>query len=240
VTPEMAKATLRRSNTTIGAMMVRRGDADALICGMVGRFEGHLEHVREVIGAAEGGRCLATLNALMLPEHTIFITDTFVNEDPSAEELAEIARMAAQAIRKFGLAPKVAFCSHSMFGSSNRPSARKMREARNLFAALMPDIEVDGEMHGDAALSDELRRGFLPETTLSGAANLLVMPNLDAANILFNVLKVTGGRGVTVGPILLGAAMPVHVLTPSATVRRIVNMTAFAAVDAQAVQAAQE
>jgi len=231
-TPEMAKAAVRRSTTTIAALAVRRGDADAMICGLVGKFDGHLGHVREVIGMRPGASCLATVNALMLPEQTLFITDTFVNEDPTADELAEIASMAAEMVRRFGLPPKVAFLSHSMFGSSDRPSARKMREAHGLFAERCPGVESDGEMHGDAALSEEIRRTFLPQTSLSGKANVLVMPNLDAANIVFNVLKVTGGHGITVGPILLGAALPVHVLTPSATVRRVVNMTALAAVEA--------
>ena len=232
VTPDMAKATLRRSTTTIGAMMVRRGDADALLCGLVGRFDAHLEHVREVIGPTAGATTFAALNALMLPQHTIFVTDTFVNEEPSADALAEIAAMAAVEVRRFGLPPKVAFLSHSMFGSSDRPSARRMRRARELFVAANPDVECDGEMHGDAALSEDIRRAFLPESTLKGPANILVMPNLDAANILFNVLKVAGGRGITIGPILLGAAAAVHILTPSSTVRRIVNMTALAAVEA--------
>ncbi|HVE49185.1 MAG TPA: NADP-dependent malic enzyme [Casimicrobiaceae bacterium] len=234
VTPEMAKATLRRSTTTIGAMMVRRDDADAMICGLVGRYDGHLEHVREVAGLAQGATTFAALNALMLPERTLFVTDTFVNDDPSAEALAEIARMAAETVQSFGVPPKVAFVSHSMFGSSDRPSARKMRRAHELFTAQCPEIESDGEMHGDAALSEDIRKAMLPQTTLSGSANLLVMPNLDAANILFNVLKVTGGRGITVGPILLGAGAPIHILTPSATVRRIVNMTAVAVVEAGA------
>ncbi|MBK6394833.1 MAG: NADP-dependent malic enzyme [Betaproteobacteria bacterium] len=231
VTPDMAKALLRRSTTTIGAMMVRRGDADAMLCGLVGRFDVHLGHVRDVIGLKPGATTLATLNALMLPQHTIFVTDTFVNEEPTAEELAEIAAMAAVEVRRFGLPPKVAFLSHSMFGSSDRPSARRMRRAHKLFAAACPDVECDGEMHGDAALSEEVRRTFLPDSTLKGAANIFVMPNLDAANILFNVLKMTGGKGITVGPILLGAAAAVHILTPSSTVRRIVNMTALAAVE---------
>jgi malate dehydrogenase (oxaloacetate-decarboxylating)(NADP+) len=175
---------------------------------------------------------MAAMNALMLDQHTLFITDTFVNEEPSAEELADIAQMAAAGVQRFGVPPKVAFLSHSIFGSSSRPSAKRMRAAHALFKAHAPDIECDGEMHGDAALSESVRRGYLPESTLSGSANLLVLPNLDAANILFNVLKMTGAHGVTVGPILLGAARPVHILTPSATVRRIVNMTALAVADA--------
>jgi malate dehydrogenase (oxaloacetate-decarboxylating)(NADP+) len=231
VTPEAAKAAVRRSNTLISSLMVRRGEADGMLCGLVGRYDNHLEHVRTVIGMKPGTRTLAAMNALMLEEHTLFITDTFVNEEPSAEELCDIAVMAAAEVRRFGFPPKVAFLSHSVFGSSQRASARRMRAARDLFVQRCPDIECDGEMHGDAALSESVRRSYLPETTLSGAANLLVLPNIDAANILFNVLKMTGGHGVTVGPMLLGAALPAHILAPAATVRRIVNMTALAVAD---------
>ena len=232
VTPEAAKAAVRRSNTLIASIMVKRGEADAMLCGLVGRYDAHLDHVRTVIGSRPGTAVMAAMNALMLDQYTLFITDTFVNEQPSAPELAEIARMAAVEVRRFGLPPKVAFLSHSIYGSSNRPSARRMREARDLFVAACPDVECDGEMHGDAALSEDVRRTYLPETTLSGAANLLVLPNIDAANILFNVIKQAGSHGVTVGPILLGAAAPVHILTPSATVRRVINMTALAVADA--------
>ncbi|MFY7865639.1 NADP-dependent malic enzyme [Roseateles sp.] len=236
VTPEMAKAAVRRSATTIGALAIKLGDADAMICGMVGRFDNHLEHVSDLIGLKPGARNFATMNALMLDEHTLFLTDTFVNDQPDAEQLAEIAAMAADEVRRFGLPPKLAFVSHSMFGSSKRPSAVKMRRARELFTQHAPDVECDGEMHGDAALSESVRNTFLPDSTLKGAANLLVLPSLDAANILFNVLKVTAGKGVTVGPILLGTAAPVHILTPSATVRRIVNMTALAVADVLAAK----
>ncbi len=234
VTPEMAKAAVRRSATTIGALAIELGDADAMICGLVGRFDSHLEHVSDLIGLKAGVQNFATLNALMLEQHTLFITDTFVNEDPTAEQLAEIAAMAAEEVRRFGLPPKVAFLSHSMFGSSKRASAQKMRRARELFVQHAPDVECDGEMHGDAALSESVRATFLPDSTLKGAANLLVLPSLDSANILFNVLKITSGQGVTVGPMLLGAARPVHILTPSATVRRIVNMTALAVAEVRA------
>ncbi|MDE2604504.1 MAG: NADP-dependent malic enzyme [Burkholderiales bacterium] len=234
ITPETAKSAVRRSNTLIGALSVHLGDADAMLCGLVGRFEHHLEHVRDVIGCRPG-EGFAALNALLLPERTLFIADTYVNEDPDAELLARIARMAAAEVRRFGLPPKVAFLSHSNYGSSHRGSAAKMRQARDLFVRMAPDIECDGELQGDAALSEEVRRASLMEEgTLTGEANLLVCPNLDAANILFNVLKMTGGHGVTVGPMLLGAKAPVHVLTPSATVRRVVNMTALVAAAARA------
>jgi malate dehydrogenase (oxaloacetate-decarboxylating)(NADP+) len=232
VTPEAAKAAVRRSNTLIGALSVHLGDADAMLCGLVGRFDQHLDHIRNVIGSAEGAPGLATLNVLMLQERTLFIADTYVNEDPAAELLASIAVMAADEVRRFGLPPKVAFLSHSNFGSSSRASARKMRLARELFARMAPDVECDGEMQGDSALAEPVRRGALMETTLGGEANLLICPTLDAANILFNVLKITGGHGITVGPILLGAAKSVHVLTTSSTVRRVVNMTALAAAGA--------
>jgi malate dehydrogenase (oxaloacetate-decarboxylating)(NADP+) len=236
ITPEASKAAVRRSNTLIGALSVYLGDADAMLCGMVGRFEHHLEHVRNVTGCRTG-EGFATLNALMLPERTLFIADTYVNEDPDAELLARIAKMAAAEVRRFGLPPKVAFLSHSNFGSSTRGSATKMRKARDLFLQLAPDVECDGELQGDAALSEKVRRDSLMDTTLSGEANLLICPNLDSANILFNVLKMTGGHGVTVGPILLGANAPVHVLTPSATVRRIVNMTALVSATAHRQEA---
>jgi malate dehydrogenase (oxaloacetate-decarboxylating)(NADP+) len=237
VTPEMAKAVVRRSNTTIAALMVNLGDADGMLCGLVGRFEAHLEHVQEVIGLRDGAQTFASLNALMLPKHTIFITDAYVNEDPNAEQLCDIASMAVDAIRTFGLPPRVAFLSHSSFGSSRRPSALKMRAARNLFVARHPDVPADGEMHGDVAFDEALRGQLMPGSTLTDSANLLVLPNLDSANILFNVLKMTGGQGVTVGPILLGVKAPAHILTPSATVRRIVNMTALTVAHAEALAA---
>jgi malate dehydrogenase (oxaloacetate-decarboxylating)(NADP+) len=234
VTPSMAKAALRRSNTLISAMLLRRGDADAMLCGLVGRYDAHLEQVQDTIGLKPGTTTFAAMNALLLDQRTLFLADTFVNDEPSAEQLAEIAAMACEELRRFGLTPRVAFVSHSMFGSSSRPSARRMRRATELFKALQPGTSCDGEMHGDAALSQDIRSNFLPDSTLEGEANLLLLPNIDAANILFNVLKVTGGHGVTVGPVLLGAARPVHILTPSSTVRRVVNMTALAVADAAA------
>jgi malate dehydrogenase (oxaloacetate-decarboxylating)(NADP+) len=234
VTQEAAKAAVRRSNTTIASLMVKLGDADAMLCGMLGSFDVHLQHVRNIIGHRTGVTTLATMNALILERHALFIADTYVNEDPSAEQLASIALMAAQELHRFGLPPKVAFLSHSNFGSSDRPAARKMRLARDLFAKLAPDIECDGELQGDAALSETVRRSALSDTTLRGEANLLICPNLDSANILFNVLKMTAGHGVTVGPVLLGAAASANILTPSATVRRVVNMTALSVANAAA------
>jgi malate dehydrogenase (oxaloacetate-decarboxylating)(NADP+) len=229
VSVEAAKAAVRRSNTTIAALMVKLGDADAMLCGLVGRFDTHLGHVRDIIGLKPGVSEFATLNALMMEERTLFIADTFVNEDPDAQQLASIAMMASDEVRRFGLPPKIAFLSHSMYGTSQRKSAVKMRLAHNLFSKMAPDVECDGELHGDAALNEDMRLAALMHGKLKGEANILMCPNLDAANILFNVLKVVGGNGVTVGPILLGAAASVHVLTPSATVRRVVNMTALAA-----------
>ncbi len=228
ISPDLAKVVVRRSNSLIATLLVHMGDADGMICGVIGRYDFHLDHIREVIGVRPEAHGLAALNALILDNHNLFIADTFVNEDPTAEQLADIAVLAVEEVKRFGLPPRVAFLSHSMFGSSSRPSAKKMRQARDLFVQRMPDVPADGEMQGDAALSESVRHKLLPESTLDGTANILICPNLDAANILFNVLKMTGGQGVTVGPILLGAAKAVHILTPSATVRRIVNMTAVA------------
>jgi malate dehydrogenase (oxaloacetate-decarboxylating)(NADP+) len=228
VTPEVAKAAVRRSNTLIGSLMVSMGDADALICGLVGTFATHLERIDSVLGKQKGVGNYAAVNALMTPQGPLFIADTYVNEDPDAEQLADIAWMAAQQIQRFGIPPKVAFLSHSSYGSSKRASARKMRLARDLFVAHHPDIECDGELHGDAALQPEIRERYLADATLSGSANLLICPNLDAANILYNVLKTTTSGGVTVGPVLMGANGTAHILTPAATVRRVLNMTALA------------
>jgi len=219
-------------DTTLqGSRMLARGEVDALICGMHGSYDSHLVHVKNEIGTAPGAPVLAAMNALVLDKLTLFITDTYVNDSPTGEELAAIARLAAAELRQFGLEPKVALLSHSIFGSSERPSARKMREARDLLAASDPELAVVGELHGDAALSEDIRRLYQPDGGFAGSANLLVMPSLDAANITFNILKVAAGKGVTVGPILLGAAKSVHILSPSATVRRIVNMTALAVAD---------
>ena len=229
VSPAVAKATVRRSNTVIGALMVALKDADALICGLAGSYMTHLERIDSILGRRAGALNYAAVNALMTPRGPLFITDTYVHEDPSAEQLAEIAAMAAAEIQRFGIVPKVAFLSHSSYGSSKRASARKMRLARDLFVAQHPDIECDGELHGDAALEPEIRGVYMEDSTLTGSANLLVCPNLDAANILYNVLKTTTSGGVTVGPILMGTAGTAHILTPAATVRRVLNMTAVAA-----------
>jgi malate dehydrogenase (oxaloacetate-decarboxylating)(NADP+) len=237
VSIEAAKAAVRRSTSTIAALMVKLGDADAMLCGLVGRFDTHLDHVRDIIGVRPGATGMATLNALMMEHRTLFIADTFVNEDPDAQQLAEIALMAVEEVQRFGLPPKVAFLSHSLYGSSKRKSAIKMREAHALFSKLAPHIECDGELQGDAALSEDMRHTTLMDGKLHGEANILICPNLDAANILFNVLKVIGGHGVTVGPILLGAAGSAHVLTSSSTVRRVVNMTALAAAHSTLVPA---
>jgi malate dehydrogenase (oxaloacetate-decarboxylating)(NADP+) len=218
-------------------MLLRRGDVDAMLCGTVGRYGEHLHHVRDVIGLEAGAHCFATMNVLMLPNYTLFISDTYINEDPDSEQLAEITLMAASEVRRFGIAPKVALLSHSNFGSVKSASARKVAAARRIIEARAPDLEVDGEMHGDAALSQVIRDRHYPEGRLTGEANLLIMPNLDAANIAFNLMKVSNGEGITVGPILLGAAKPVHILTPTATVRRLVNMTALAVVEANHLNA---
>ena len=235
-TLEVAKAAVRRSNTIIASLMVKLGDADAMICGLVGTYETHLERIHSIIGRQAGASDYAALNALMTNQGTLFIADTYVNENPTAQQLADIAWMSVQEVQRFGLPPKVAFLSHSSYGSSKKPSARKMREARDLFVAAHPEIECDGELHGDAALEPGIRKNYLAEadTTLSDAANLLICPNLDAANILYNVLKTTTSGGVTVGPILMGAAATAYILTPAATVRRVFNMTALAVASAAA------
>ncbi len=230
VTPDVAKAAVRRSNTIIAALMVRLGDADAMICGLVGNYETHLERIESIIGLKAGANQFAALNALNTDRGPLFIADTYVNDCPSAEQLAEIAWLSVKEVQRFGIPPKVAFLSHSSYGSSSRPSARKMRLARELFAAAHPEIECDGELHGDAALEEDIRRSYLADSALNGSANILICPNLDSANILFNVLKTTTSGGVTVGPILMGSAASAHILTPAATMRRVLNMTAVAAV----------
>ena len=231
---EVAKAAVRRSNTIIASLMVTLGDADAMICGLVGTYETHLERIHSIIGRQADARDYATLNALMTNRGTLFIADTYVNEDPTAQQLADIAWMSVQEVQRFGIPPKVAFLSHSSYGSSKRASAKKMRLARDLFVAAHPDIECDGELHGDAALEPNIRNAYMADSTLTDSANLLICPNLDAANILYNVLKTTTSGGVTVGPILMGAAATAYILTPAATVRRVLNMTALAVASAAA------
>jgi malate dehydrogenase (oxaloacetate-decarboxylating)(NADP+) len=225
--PEEAKSVVRTQQTAVAALMVHRGEADAMLCGTVGRFHDHLQRVDEIIGKAPGIRAFSTLIGLILPSGTFFICDTHVTPEPSAEEIAELTVLAADEVRCFGIPPKVALLSRSNFGTRNTPSATKMRDALELLRTNAPDLEVDGEMHADAALSESIREAILPNSRLSGKANLLVMPNVDAANIAYNLLKMLGG-GVTVGPILVGAARSVHVLTQSATVRGVVNMSALA------------
>jgi malate dehydrogenase (oxaloacetate-decarboxylating)(NADP+) len=231
VSQTYAQIEMRRRLTLIGAMMIHRGDADGMICGTFGTHALHLHYIDQVIGRRPGACAYAAMNAVMLPNRTVFIADTYVNPDPTPEQIAEIAILSADEMRRFGLTPKAALLSHSSFGTSNYPSARKMREALAIIQDRAPDLEIDGEMHGDAALSETVRSAAFPHSRLTGDANLLIMPTLDAANISFNLLKVASGAGVTLGPILLGVAKPVNILTPSATVRRIVNMTALTVVD---------
>jgi malate dehydrogenase (oxaloacetate-decarboxylating)(NADP+) len=231
VSEQYAKIEMRQRLTLIGAMMIHMGEADGMLCGTFGTHALHLDYVRQVIGLRKGIKTCAAMNAVMLPDRTLFIADTYVNIDPTAEDVAEITLLAADEIRRFGITPKVALLSHSSFGSSSHPQAKKMQAALALVTAANPDLEVEGEMHGDAALDEEVRMRAFPGSRLKGEANLLIMPTADAANIAFNLLKVAAGGGVTMGPILLGVAKPVHILTPSATVRRIVNMTALTVVD---------
>jgi len=234
VSPEHARLEMRLNTTLIGAMLMHMGEADGMLCGTSGIYSSHLTVVDHVIGLRPGVQRFAAMNALLLPKRTVFICDTYVSTDPDAEGLAEMTLLAAEEIRRFGLVPKAALLSASSFGSIDLPSARKMRRARQLLAERAPELEVDGEMQGDAALSEAIRLARLPNAHLKGDANLLIMPTLDAANIAFNLLKVAAGDNVTIGPILLGAARPIHILTPSATVRRIVNMTALIVVDVNA------
>jgi malate dehydrogenase (oxaloacetate-decarboxylating)(NADP+) len=231
VAPELAREVVRTRTTVIAALMLRLGQADAMICGTIGRFRDHLKHVRRVIGVRDGARDFSTLNMLILNKGIYFFADTHVTYDPSAAELADMAVMAADEVRRFGIAPKIAFLSHANFGSSDSPSSLKMRQAVALLQR-DTDLEVEGEMHADTALDETLRASLLPDNRLKGAANLMIMPNLDSANIAYNAVKMLGD-GLSVGPIMIGAARPVHILTASLTARGIVNMTAVAVVDAQ-------
>ena len=229
-----AKIEMRRRHTLIGSMLIHKGEADGMICGTFGTHHLHLHYVDQVIGLRPGVKNYYAMNILMLPRRTVFICDTYVNDDPTPEQLAEMTQLAAEEIQRFGLVPRAALLSHSSFGTSDAPSAAKMRDALALIRSRMPDLEVEGEMHGDAAISVEVRQAAFPGSRLKGEANLLIMPTLDAANIAFNLLKTASGDGITIGPILLGARKPAHILTPTATVRRIINMTAVAVVDALA------
>lgn len=236
VTQQFAKIELRRRLTLIGAMLLHKGEVDGMLCGTWGTTAMHLKHVDELIGLRPGAKTYACMNGLILPGRQVMLVDTHVNYDPTAEQLAEITVMAAEEMKRFGLVPKAALLSHSNFGSSNQPSALKMRAALARIRELAPWLEVDGEMHGDTALDPSQRAAQLPDCTLQGEANLLVLPNIDAANIAYNLLKTTAGGGIAIGPVLLGAAKPVHILTPSATVRRIVNLTALTVADINAAR----
>jgi malate dehydrogenase (oxaloacetate-decarboxylating)(NADP+) len=232
ITEQYAKIEMRRRLTLIGAMMIRLREADAMICGTFGSFAQHLEYIDQIIGRRPGVGVYAAMNTLMLPGRQVTLVDTHVNADPNAQQLAEMTVLAAEELKRFGILPKVALLSNSNFGSSNSPSALKMREALKLIQAKSPDLEIDGEMQGDAALDATYRHSIMPYSTLKGDANLLVLPTIDAANIAYNLLKTAAGNQIAIGPVLLGAAAPVHILTASATVRRIVNMTAWSVVDA--------
>jgi malate dehydrogenase (oxaloacetate-decarboxylating)(NADP+) len=234
VTVPMAKIEMRRRLVLIAAMLLHKGDVDGMICGTWGNNAMHLSYIDQVIGKRAGVNTYAAMNALMLPDRQVFLVDTHVNYDPTAEQLAEITIMAAEEMMRFGIQPKTALLSHSNFGSSNQPSAVKMRQTLELLRAQAPWLEVDGEMHGDVALDEAARTALMPNSALTGAANLLVLPNIDAANIAYNLLKTTAGGNIAIGPVLLGAAKPVHILTASTTVRRIVNMTALTVADANA------
>ena len=236
ITVQMAKIEMRRRLSLIGAMLLHKDDVDGLICGTWGTNATHLPYVEQVIGKRTGVNTFACMNGLMLPNRQVFLVDTHVNYDPTAEQLAEITVMAAHEMKRFGIRPKVALLSHSNFGTSNEPSAIKMRDTLALLQKNAPWLEVDGEMHGDVALDGASRALLMPNSSLYGDANLLVLPNIDAANISYNLLKTAAGGNIAVGPVLLGAAKPVHILTPSATVRRIVNMTALTVADANAVR----
>ncbi|WP_029593566.1 NADP-dependent oxaloacetate-decarboxylating malate dehydrogenase [Franconibacter pulveris] len=233
VTQEQAQRAVIGNTTVIGAIMVHRGEADAMICGTIGDYHEHFSVVQQIFGYREGVKAAGAMNALLLPSGNTFIADTYVNDDPAPEQLAEITVMAAETVRRFGIEPKVALLSHSNYGSSNSPAASKMRETLRLVRERAPELMIDGEMHGDAALIESIRNDRMPDSPLKGSANILIMPNVEAARISYNLLRVSSSEGVTVGPVLMGVAKPVHVLTPIASVRRIVNMVALAVVEAQ-------
>ncbi|AOR64011.1 NADP-dependent oxaloacetate-decarboxylating malate dehydrogenase [Pectobacterium wasabiae] len=233
VSQEKAQRAVIGNPTLIGSIMVHRGEADALICGTIGTYEEHFDVVEKVFGYREGVHVAGAMNALMLPSGNTFIADTYVNADPTPEQLAEITLLAAESVRRFGIEPKVALLSHSSFGTSDSPTAQKMRATLALVNKLAPELQIDGEMHGDAALVEAIRREQMPDSPLKGSANILVMPNMESARISYNLLRVSSSEGVTVGPVLMGISKPVHILTPIASVRRIVNMVALAVVEAQ-------
>ncbi|ELZ9927831.1 NADP-dependent oxaloacetate-decarboxylating malate dehydrogenase [Cronobacter malonaticus] len=233
ITQEQAQRAVIGNSTVIGAIMVHRGEADAMICGTIGDYHEHFSVVQQIFGYRDGVKAAGAMNALLLPSGNTFIADTYVNDDPTPEQLTEITVMAAETVRRFGIEPKVALLSHSNFGSSDSPAASKMRETLQLVRERAPDLMIDGEMHGDAALVESIRNDRMPDSPLKGSANILIMPNVEAARISYNLLRVSSSEGVTVGPVLMGVAKPVHVLTPIASVRRIVNMVALAVVEAQ-------
>lgn len=233
VSEEQARRAVIGNPTLIAAIMLHRGEADAMICGTIGSYHEHYDVVEKVFGFREGVHVAGAMNALLLPSGNTFIADTYVNDDPTPEQLAEITLMAADTVRRFGIEPKVALLSHSSFGSSNCPSASKMRKTLELVNQMAPELEIDGEMHGDAALVESIRHDLMPDSPLKGSANILIMPSMEAARISYNLLRVSSSEGVTVGPVLMGVSKPVHILTPIASVRRIVNMVALAVVEAQ-------
>ncbi|WP_342754002.1 NADP-dependent oxaloacetate-decarboxylating malate dehydrogenase [Pantoea sp. MBD-2R] len=233
VSPEQAQRAVIGNPTLIGAIMVHRGEADALICGTIGDYHEHYDVIEKLFGFRQDVKVAGAMNALLLPSGNTFIADTYVNEDPTPEQLTELTLMAAETVRRFGIEPKVALLSHSSFGTSDGPAASKMRQTLARVQARAPELEIDGEMHGDAALVESIRQDLMPDSPLKGAANILIMPNVEAARISYNLLRVSCSEGVTVGPVLMGIAKPVHVLTPVASVRRIVNMVALAVVEAQ-------
>ena len=239
VTRRQAQEEMRSRPTLVAAMLVHRGDADAMLCGTGSNSPDHVRYVREVIGPRDGVKTLATMQLLILPGRQLFVCDTHINRDPTAEQIAEMTLLAAEEVQRFGIRPSVALLSHSSFGSSDAPSAQKMRDALDLIVARAPNLAVDGEMRADSALSKAMRDQEFQDSRLTEEANLLIMPNIDAANITYNALRVTAGGGITVGGILLGAAKAVHIMTPSSTVRRIVNMTAVAVADAGAQRVKQ-
>ncbi|WP_435927362.1 NADP-dependent oxaloacetate-decarboxylating malate dehydrogenase [Dryocola sp. BD613] len=233
ITQEQAQRAVISNTTVIGAIMVHRGEADAMICGTIGEYHEHFEVVEKLFGYRDGVKAAGAMNALLLPSGNTFIADTYVNDDPTPEELTEITLLAAETVRRFGIEPKVALLSHSNYGSSNSKAACKMRATLEMVRERAPELEIDGEMHGDAALVESIRNERMPDSPLKGSANILIMPNVEAARISYNLLRVSSSEGVTVGPVLMGVAKPVHVLTPIASVRRIVNMVALAVVESQ-------